>query len=376
MLRWGILLGCLITHSALCRPGDLVDGFKSRLPTNYQVTIAFEQSNGGLLVGGNITPVVGSGPFRFFLRLRRNGQIDKTFDAYRDGAWISDVTEVVERPDRRIGVIGEIFRPDGVYQNAALLFRDGHIDSTYIPATNFNSGTWLPDGRVAFGGVAPSGTAYAFSHSSFAVIRNLSADGKAISDGPWLASASLFRWLKALPDGQVVGLLATHLWSNGDIRSSLYSTGGLSSGTEVLRADGLRFPIGDGAPTIASIASGPSSEVYVGRYRFQSGAHDESFQFQFPGVDLSYSTLRIQAVTVQRDGKPVFAAQACYNCTNNLVFRCNSDGSVDTSFDVGRGSNGMVAGLLTLRRGDILAWGNFTEWNGKPAHGLARLKTR
>src|SRR6266542_566212 len=59
--------------------------------------------------------------------------------------------------------------------------------------------------------------------------------------------------------------------------------------------------------------------------------------------------------------------------TLQRVYRCNSDGSHDLSFDVGNGPDAPVQEFLVLRSGKILAWGPFTDFSGLPARTIVRL---
>ena len=370
MLRWGIILGLSFICSAFASPGEVDIAFKSRLPTNYHVGIAFEQSDGRLLVGGNIAPAKPSGPFRFFLRLRSNGQVDKSFNATRHGADVSQASDITERADGKIGVIGSVnFGRKKGWHSAALLRRNGTVDPPYVPITNFNSGAWLPDGSIVYAGRAPDNSYYAF-----ATVRTLSPDGQTITEGTWLNSSSRLEWLKALPDGKLFGLGVIEFYS-GDIFYGLYSNGGIGGPGETVQPDGSRRFHGDGIAPKMSIAAGASNTVYVGRYRYLSNRVDNSFTMEFPGVsNLTFVAVRVRAVAVQQDGKPIFVASICQPPCNTL-FRCNTDGSLDPGFNVGSGAHGEVKGLLTLRSGKILAWGDFTEFNGISAPALVRLNT-
>ncbi|MHB8523536.1 MAG: delta-60 repeat domain-containing protein [Limisphaerales bacterium] len=77
-------------------------------------------------------------------------------------------------------------------------------------------------------------------------------------------------------------------------------------------------------------------------------------------------------MTVQGDGK-VVAGGAFNSPGASGVARLNIDGSLDTTFDAGAGPNGAVDQLLLLPSGDLLAAGNFTQFNQIPEHGLAVL---
>jgi hypothetical protein len=58
----------------------------------------------------------------------------------------------------------------------------------------------------------------------------------------------------------------------------------------------------------------------------------------------------------------------------NFIFRCAPDGSNDETFPTLL-PNGPVNGLLALRNGQMLAWGDFTEINGVSVPSLVRLNS-
>ena len=66
---------------------------------------------------------------------------------------------------------------------------------------------------------------------------------------------------------------------------------------------------------------------------------------------------------------------AMINCqTNSYLTRLNSDGSVDSSFNLLGPTDGVVYRLLVLPDGRILVAGDFNTLLGTSRHGLARLK--
>ncbi|MEI6622650.1 MAG: delta-60 repeat domain-containing protein [Actinomycetes bacterium] len=84
----------------------------------------------------------------------------------------------------------------------------------------------------------------------------------------------------------------------------------------------------------------------------------------------------IQALAVQPDGKIVIGGYfTTFNGTVvNGITRINPDGSRDTSFNVGTGTEqGSVAALAIQPDGKIVVGGFMVRFNGIPAHGIARL---
>lgn len=83
----------------------------------------------------------------------------------------------------------------------------------------------------------------------------------------------------------------------------------------------------------------------------------------------------VRTVHIHSDGKILIGGdftKVGQNIKRYLV-RLNSDGSLDTSFDLGSGPNGLVRSIHLESNGNILIGGNFTSWNGVANHYFARL---
>lgn len=103
----------------------------------------------------------------------------------------------------------------------------------------------------------------------------------------------------------------------------------------------------------------------------QDGATDPGFNIGF-GVDNTIHTTAIQS-----DGKIVIGgAFTSYNgVTINRLARLNSNGSLDTTFSVGTGANGIVRSLAFQSDGKLLVGGAFSNYNGVSVPGIVRLNS-
>ncbi|TAH28773.1 MAG: T9SS C-terminal target domain-containing protein [Cytophagales bacterium] len=84
---------------------------------------------------------------------------------------------------------------------------------------------------------------------------------------------------------------------------------------------------------------------------------------------------QVYALSVQSDGKIIaggiftsFNGTAC-----NRIARLNTDGSLDTGFNLGSGFNNVIYALSAQPNGKILVVGNFTSFNGTTCNRIARL---
>ena len=83
------------------------------------------------------------------------------------------------------------------------------------------------------------------------------------------------------------------------------------------------------------------------------------------------------ASAIQSDGKILIGgAFLSYNTTYiNYIVRVNANGSVDNSFSIGTGPNGLIRDIMIQPDGKILIAGAFTSYNGNPANRLARINS-
>lgn len=104
------------------------------------------------------------------------------------------------------------------------------------------------------------------------------------------------------------------------------------------------------------------------------GSLDTTFN---PGTGLALSSEFIYCMALQSDGKIMIGGTfASFNgVTRANIARLNADGSVDTSFDPGTGTNNQVVTISLQSTGKIIAGGLFTTYNSAAASRLVRLNT-
>ena len=83
----------------------------------------------------------------------------------------------------------------------------------------------------------------------------------------------------------------------------------------------------------------------------------------------------VRAAAYYPDGRYILGGSftTYYGQTRSGIVRVNADGTLDTSFDPGSGTNGPVNALLLQADGRIVLGGDFTSVNGVARNGLARL---
>lgn len=105
------------------------------------------------------------------------------------------------------------------------------------------------------------------------------------------------------------------------------------------------------------------------------GTLDSTFQNAPAGKVKSNHNVR--GIAVQPDGKIVIGGYftAIDGTPINRIARLNANGTLDTSFNVGTGSNGNIEDVKLQSDGKILISGSFTNIQGTDILGVARLNT-
>ncbi|MGB3071481.1 MAG: IPTL-CTERM sorting domain-containing protein [Ottowia sp.] len=89
------------------------------------------------------------------------------------------------------------------------------------------------------------------------------------------------------------------------------------------------------------------------------------------------SNHNVRGIAVQSDGKIVIGGYFTLidGVARNRIARLNADGTLDTTFNVGTGSNGNIEDVKLQSDGKILISGSFTNIQGTDIRGVARLNT-
>lgn len=280
------------------------------------------QDDGKIYVGGSFESYNGRKSSRM-VRLNRDGSTDLTFNM---GEGFSHPISAVDfQTDGKIIVGGAFDEYDDTTSNRIIrLFQNGRIDHS------FNIGTGA-DNRI----------------ESLIVLPN----DKILISGAF----SSFNGVNA-------GRIA-RLNSDGSLDNTFNS--GVGANTEirvmVLQNDGkiiIGGPVGSYNGTIVNRLARLNTDGTLDT-SFSSGSGPNS----------------IWRIDIQDDNKILIGPSiTTYNGTPvNRFARINTDGSLDTTFNTGSGPNQNVWGLKSLPDKKILIAGNFTQYNGTPVSGIARL---
>lgn len=299
---------------------------------NDDIATSAAQSDGKFIFGGYFTSYNGTQANRI-ARLNTDGTIDLTFGA--TGGFDDYLNKIILQPDGKILAGGYFFDYGGVAKNSFVrLNTDGSLDNTFAAGVTGGgfTGDYVdiydmaiqPDNKILIGGYFEE---YGGSPAKYLIRVNLN------------------------------GTLDETLNTGG-------ATGGFNNQINIiaLQEDGKIITGG-----YFTAYNGIDSNRII---RLDSdGSLDSSFNVG-TGFDDAPFTLAIQA-----DGKIIAGGDfITYNGDSaSRIVRLNTDGTIDSTFNIGTGFNDSVYSIVLQGDGKILVGGDFTSYNGEIAYYLIRL---
>ena len=363
------------------------------LGLNNTVYAMVLQPNNQLLVGGDFTLANGV-PRQRIVRFNSDGTVDAAFSQPSSTWGASDsVRAIALQADGRI-LVGGLFTNfnSGNLNHLARLNNDGSLDSGFTPGSG-------PDNAVyALAATSVSGQNKILMGGSFATIggtpinsiARLNADGSLDTSFLYPAQGAngIVYALAVQGDGKVViggDFTAVNGNSNYNHIARLNTDGSLdttfnpgtgasdSVRTIAIQADG-RILIGGLFASVNGVTLNHIARLNL------DGSLDTSFQ---PGLGTDDSVLNI---ALQSDSRIVLGGEFthCSGVNRSRVTRLNPDGSVDPTINFGTGANNFVTSVViqedtiygypsNVPDEKIIIGGGFTQYNGQPHGNLARI---
>jgi uncharacterized delta-60 repeat protein len=350
-------------------PGSVDRSFDPGAGANGLVRAMSVQADGKPVIGGAFT-AFNNVNRNYVTRLNTDGSHDLTFDP---GAGPNGfVSAVAVTPSGSIAIGGVFNLVDGLPFNRISL-----LDTTGAPIPFFNSNAGLnaevyfitaqSNGRLILGG--------GFSQPTRGVTRLQPAGAVDVSFSPASGADGPVHWAVVQPDGMIVigggfsnvsgepRRAVARLAANGFVDTAFVAPG-ITAGTifsVALQPDGKVIVGGD--------FSVGNQRVNVARLN-TDGSLDAGFN---PGTGANAT---VYAVALQSDGHIVLGGDFTMvnGMSRNRLARLDSNGSVDSSFDAGRGANNTVFSVIILPGDDILIAGDFTRISGTPRAGVAKIR--
>lgn len=275
-------------------------------------------SEPSIYVGGYFTTYSGSST-NYFARLNENGSLNTLFSMGSGFDWV--VNDIAVQSDGKLIIGGQFNYYSGVSKNYFVRLNDnGSIDTTFNIGTGFDNYTddivIQPDGKILV-----SGQFQEYNGTVQKYITRLNSDGSV--DSSFIPTEEFF--------------------------SSIYSI--------EIQSDGKIIACGDIVNSIIRLNS--------------NGSTDTSFN-----VGVGFNN-RIDETIIQSDGKIILGGYftTFTGVSANRIIRLNTDGSRDTSFNIGTGFNGPVVSLSKQTDGKIIVGGYFTTYSGASTNYIIRLNT-
>ncbi|HAV64983.1 MAG TPA: hypothetical protein DCY13_21750, partial [Verrucomicrobiales bacterium] len=259
--------------------------------------------------------------------------MDNTF-SMSTGAPDDAVGAMAIQPDGKILIGGQFTSVNGASRNGiARLNANGTLDTSFNPSAlqaTVSSLAVQPDGKVLLGG------AISLHQTNFHRVARLNADGS--PDGSFNPGTGPDNWVAALalqPDGRIV--------------------------------------IGGNFSTVGGVTSRGIARLHA------NGSRDGGFN---PGTTLvgnSFTYHTVNTLAVQADGKMVVGGSFAFTDPNWInVARFNTDGTLDSGFDSGSGTQSAanqseVFAIAVQPDGRVLIGGEFNVVQGTNRNYIARL---
>src|SRR5690554_4070363 len=396
-----IIAGSFITYdgvsqnsiSRLNSNGTLDPFFNSGGGATRSVSL---QSDGQFVIGGNFTSYDGIGQTRV-TRISANGDLDTTFNPNSGGA--NDYVRAIGiQQNNQILLAGDFTTYDGsAKKNIVRTNPDGSVDPSFDPPSNgiSSSGQILTiasqiDGKVLIGGTFTSFNG--FSNGTRHIAR-LNTDGSRDTTfnmgglGANLVSntGGYIDQVIVQPDGKIL-ISGNFTAYNGVARNriarlnndgSLDTTFNPGANLTVLWPPVNMYLQPDGRILIYGYFEFPyNGDVKNSIFRVNSdGSYDPTFD---SGIGISTLSSGIKSVKMQTDNKFVLVGGFSSYDGNpaERICRINSDGSFDNTFNSGAGIDGgntNIAGIQSDNKVIIYSSVSYTTYNGAPINKIARI---
>ncbi len=378
--------------------------------------------------------------------LAQSGANDPTFNTFDNGTFGDgsgfdrSVMTTCIQPDGKIIVGGDFYNYDGFLRNRiARLNIEGSLDSSFNYILGFDSTvrsiSIQPDGKIIAAGFFTTYNYIGFNHiarlnsngtpdNSFNIgtgfdnnvyTTSIQSDGKIIVAGDFTHYNGTLknRIVRLNSDGSLdasfnigAGFDGISYTSNIQPDGKIILGGGFTKFNDESRPNVVRlnnngsldtsFNIGNGfwgnfwRGCVYSIGTQPDGKIIVGGdFRSYNGIlknciirlnSDGSIDTTFnigTGFNSAYLDCSVNTINIQPDGKILVGGFFnTYNGTSsNYIARLNINGSLDTTFKQGAGIISTIRTTSTQPDGKIIVGGDFSYYNGAAKSGIVRLNS-
>ena len=338
-----------------------------------------------LLIGGQFTQYNAPSISRI-AKIDGNGNLELNSTFNPGSGFSGNVHDIQQQPDGKYVAVGNFTNYSGSTQNRITrINQNGTRDTTFSIGNGFSTIAYAispqPDNSVIAGG---SFDTYNFI-SSWGIVKISPSGARDTSFNVGSGVGNTVYGIATQPDGKVIAVGTFNRYSssinNYITRTNL--SGSLNMGSNTTFNPGSGF-----SSTVNSFATQSDGKIIaVGDFTVYSGSgvnsqritrinpngtRDDTFN---TGTGFNVAASR---VIVQSDGKIVVAgAFTTYSGSSQQgIVRLNTDGTRDTSFNSGNGTNSNPAYALGIQSdGKYIIAGNFSQYSGSTISRIVRINT-
>jgi len=304
---------------------------------NGEVMTIKKLSDGKLLVAGYLPFFNGVDLASSIVKLNADGTIDNSFQAASGiNESYTPIRDIISLADGSIVVCGSFLTYAGIERkNLLVLYYDGSLN------LNFN--------HTGFGNSIDYGPS----------IKKLEP-----SEGGWFYVGGAFTTYNGINIRDIMRVNLTGALDASFV--SPFDFDGTKSVWAISRQNDGKIIVGGNLPKVGGVSHGGIVRLNT------DGSLDTTFNYLNTGANDF-----VTATAIQNDGKILFGGSfQSYNGTPiNRIARLNTDGSLDASFNVGTGASDNVDEIIIQNDGKILIGGYFNSFNGVISRRLARLNS-
>ncbi len=375
--------------SLFAQPGGLDQTFNSNDlgygygdGTDYRITCSAVQLDGKVILGGLFTRYNGN-LRKNIVRTNINGNVDTSFHVESGfggavgGGNLSQIFAVKMQNDGKIIVVGDFMTYNGISRKGIVrLNSDGSLDTSFNPGTGANNQIQTVaiqnDGKFIIGGLFSS-----YNGTSINRIARINSDGSLdASFNPGPGANNQVQTVAIQNDGKIIigGYFSSYNGTSINGIARINSNGSIDN----------TFNVGSGTNDFSSsiIIQNDGKIIIAGNFTTYNGTSiNRIARLNSNGtVDASFNpgsgpNAYIRCSSIQDNGKIIIGGSfTSFNGTLcNYLTRINSDGSIDTSFNPGTGTNGEIYTTVIQNDGEIIIGGEFIQIDGVYKWNVARL---
>ncbi len=350
--------------------------------------------NGKILTGGNFNSYQ-SNTVNNFLSINNDGSRDTAFET--GNGFNTPINAIVQQTDGKTIVGGNFTNYQHTLQSGLIRFNtDNSVDTSFNIGSGFfysYNGTQgnikslaiQTDGKIMVGGYFN-----AYQGVNQKNLIRLNADGS--KDTSFNTGSGFVR---SYDDSDSVNSIVVQTDGKIIIGSDVTEYQGIVSRYLIrLNASGSvdsSFNIGTGfdAPVLSVALQSDGKLIVGGKFKnYQGvsqnylvrlnsdGSKDSSFNIG-TGFGSLYTIGDVQSIVVQPDGKIIVGGKFSYfqGANQGYIIRLNSDGSKDSSFNIGSGFSSSVSSIAVQKDGKIIVGGSFYSYQGYQSVRLIRLNS-